>query len=414
MTPCPEAVLALIQDKPGSVCLDGAGWGPTIVAWEPVEVAVDVPDWAAAGRELGAGVNGSSGFSGGCIGYVGYGAAHRIDRFPRQPATREPESWLARYEGALTFEASTGRWEAVGTPGFRQRALRLLDLASPLGPVPESPLRAPRSVDQQTHVDRVAGILEWIAAGDCYQVNLARTIRVEGPVSAWDAWRRLRAAAKPRYGAWIRVEDGLAILSSSPELFLAIDGRRVSSLPIKGTRPRATDPVTDQALADELLASEKERAELTMIVDLIRNDLGKVAATGSVRVDPRAVFETPYVHHAAQAVAATLATGEDAWSALRACFPAGSVTGAPKLRACQRIAELEDAPRGIYCGTIGFATGDTARFNVAIRTAVVDERAGHATYAVGGGIVADSRPEFEWEETCHKAAMLDRTFGVRS
>jgi para-aminobenzoate synthetase component 1 len=207
------------------------------------------------------------------------------------------------------------------------------------------------------------------------------------------------------YGAFLRLGPELAVLSASPELFLAVHAREVRSDPIKGTRRRDPDPAADAALAAELLHSRKEGAELAMIVDLVRNDLHRVAVPGTVAVGPRRLTAHPTVHHAAQEVRATLAPGRDGWDAMAAAFPPGSVTGAPKVRACTRIAELEAAPRGVYCGAIGYAAdGGDLCFNVAIRTAVW--HAGAARYHVGGGIVADSDPTAEWWETVHKGAAL--------
>src|SRR5690606_33371615 len=167
----------------------------------------------------------------------------------------------------------------------------------------------------------------------------------DGP---WPSWRRLRRLSAPAYGAWLRLDERIVVQSNSPELYLAVDGREVVSLPIKGTRPR--DAERDAELAAELLASPKEQAELTMIVDLVRNDLARVCEPGTIRAGARVVTPHANVHHAAQRVEGRLAAGRDLWDAFAHAFPPGSVTGAPKIRACQRIAELEDEPRGVYCG----------------------------------------------------------------
>jgi para-aminobenzoate synthetase component 1 len=193
------------------------------------------------------------------------------------------------------------------------------------------------------------------------------------------------------------------LVSSSPELFLALDDRRIVTRPIKGTRPRGHDPESDARLAAELLASEKERAELTMITDLLRNDLGRVAAYGSVRVPELLRLESyAHVHHLVSTVEASLRPGVTHLDALEACFPGGSITGAPKLRAMEIIDELEPVARGPYCGCHGFlGFNPISRLAITIRTALV--RNGHAWFHAGAGIVADSQPEAELAETDAKA-----------
>jgi anthranilate/para-aminobenzoate synthase component I len=197
----------------------------------------------------------------------------------------------------------------------------------------------------------------------------------------------------------------LAVLSNSPELLVRVHNGMALAEPIKGTRPRAADEQTDARLAAELEASPKERAELTMIVDLLRNDLGKVAQPGTVVAGNRHIQAHANVHHASQRIRAELNAGTDAWDVLAALLPYGSVTGAPKVRACKRIHELESQPRGVYCGGIGFVSdGGDARWSVAIRTAVIHGT--NARYHVGGGIVAESEPRAEWLETEAKGLAL--------
>jgi para-aminobenzoate synthetase component 1 len=223
--------------------------------------------------------------------------------------------------------------------------------------------------------------------------------------STWQAWQRLRALADARYAAWLRPNDAWTVLSSSPELFLAHDARRVSTRPIKGTRARADSPAADARARDALTSSPKEIAELTMIVDLMRNDLGRVATAGTVRWGPREIEALPNVFHASQLVEAELRDGLDVWDALAATFPPGSVTGCPKFSATAKIAELEPEARGVYCGAIGFvADHGPACWSVAIRTAVVG--GGGLRWHVGGGIVSDSDPTAEWEETVDKGRLL--------
>jgi para-aminobenzoate synthetase component 1 len=248
-------------------------------------------------------------------------------------------------------------------------------------------------------------IQRYLHAGDCYQVNLAQRFAAPAQGDPWHAYRRLRRANPAPFGAYLAFDD-CCILCGSPERFLQIRNDRVETKPIKGTRPRGRDPDEDRTLAEALRLSPKDRAENLMIVDLLRNDLGKVCAIGSVHV-PR-LFEIEryaHVHHLVSTVRGRLAAGRSALDLLRACFPGGSVTGAPKLRAMQIIEELEPHRRGVYCGSIGYIGVDGAMdTNIVIRTLV--HSAGVARLWAGGGIVVDSDPEAEYRETLDKAAPL--------
>ncbi len=243
---------------------------------------------------------------------------------------------------------------------------------------------------------------EWIAAGDIYQVNLAQefSAKVTGG-SLFGLYEILRQASPAPMGAWLGL-DGKEVLCTSPELFLKISGNLVETRPIKGTRPRFRDADEDRRSAVELQTSEKEVAELVMITDLLRNDLGQVCKFGSVEVTGMLQLESlAQVHHLVSTVNGTLRDGEDAVGALAACFPGGSITGAPKKRAMEIIAELETKTRGIYCGAIGWlGFNGESQFNIAIRTLVRDDE--KLSYHVGAGIVADSVPEAEYTETMHK------------
>ena len=246
---------------------------------------------------------------------------------------------------------------------------------------------------------------EYIRAGDIYQVNLAHRFLAAWPQGAdpFALYLRLRDSSPAPHAAYLSL-GGRTVLSSSPESFLKMSGNVIRTRPIKGTRPRFTDPVADERSLRELITSDKERAELVMITDLLRNDLGMVCDYGSVQVtgllQPEA-FEQ--VHHLVSTVQGTLRPGISHAAALAACFPGGSITGAPKKRAREIIRELEPCPRGLYTGAIGFlgANGES-HFNIAIRTITLEQ--GRAAFHAGAGIVADSVPEQEWEETRHKAA----------
>lgn len=258
--------------------------------------------------------------------------------------------------------------------------------------------------DPDGFLNGVRRVKEWIAAGDIYQVNLSQAFEAEvSGHSLFSLYQSLRDASPAPMAAWLSL-DGREVLSSSPETFLKFSGNRVETRPIKGTRPRFADPDEDTRSAYELQTSAKEIAELVMITDLLRNDLGQVCEFGSVEVSEMLRLESlAQVHHLVSTVNGTLRPGIDAIAALAACFPGGSITGAPKKRAMEIIRELEARPRGIYCGAIGWLgfNGESS-FNIAIRTLV--REGDKLVYQVGAGIVADSDPQKEYEETLHKAA----------
>lgn len=257
--------------------------------------------------------------------------------------------------------------------------------------------------DREKFTSRVARIKEWIAAGHIYQVNLSQAFTATVRGNLFSLYESLRDVSPAPMAAYISL-DGREILSSSPETFLKISGSGIETHPIKGTRPRFVDPDEDRRSAYELQTSAKEIAELVMITDLLRNDLGQVCEFGSVEVTDMLRLETlAQVHHLVSTITGTLRPEVDAIAAIAACFPGGSITGAPKKRAMEIIRELEQAPRGIYCGAIGWLgyNGESA-FNIAIRTLI--RNGNQLVYQVGAGIVADSDPEKEYEETLHKAA----------
>jgi len=255
--------------------------------------------------------------------------------------------------------------------------------------------------------------LEHVAAGDIYQVNLSQRFWVEPAPAPAALYRRLRSVAPAPFLAYAALPGGGGVASSSPERFFSIRGSRIETWPIKGTRPRGRSPEEDVALAEALRASEKDRAENLMIVDLARNDLGRLCEIGSVRVPALWEVEThSNVHHLVSRVVGELRGGMGPVEVLRALFPGGSVTGAPKIRAVEIIDALEPVRRGIYTGAVGYwdASGD-ADWNIAIRTVTVGR--GAASFHAGGAIVADSTPEGEYEETLVKASGMMRALGVR-
>jgi len=277
---------------------------------------------------------------------------------------------------------------------------------------PVDPLRIDfrPQVEREVFVDMVRRAKEFIAAGDIYQVCLSHPFFAPPSERAWDFHEALRRFSPAPYSAFLD-NGGSQIVSASPECFLKMSGRQILTRPIKGTRPRKADPHSDRLSSEELQASAKEAAELVMITDLERNDLGQVCEYGSVRV-PELLHLEAYeqVFHLVSTVEGRLREGVSHVEALQACFPGGSISGAPKKRALEIIAALEPFPRGLYTGAIGyFGFNGESHFSMAIRTAVFEPERAH--FHVGAGIVADSDEESEWLETWHKAAGLLKAAG---
>lgn len=366
----------------------------------------------------------------GWIGYFSYEAGRYIERLPAttSPDIGLPIAHFALYDSAAVHDARTGRWTVIVSDANAQSPKHCLEqwralLAEAREPdIPPPPPSGPPT-DNMTYSEylrQVAQAREYIAAGDIFQVNFARRETYDQREPPWMTYLRLRKVNPAAYAACLAWEDA-AVLSASPELFLRLNGRQVISRPIKGTRARSPDPAADALQKSALATSEKDRAELAMIVDLVRNDLGRVCEYGSVRVATPADFpahpyelEThPTVHHLVAAVTGTLANGRDAVDLVRACFPGGSITGAPKVRAMQIIDELEPTERSVYTGSIGmFGLDGSMTLNIAIRTLIVANKRIHI-YA-GGGIVADSVPDEEYKETQAKARGMRRAMGINT
>lgn len=325
-------------------------------------------------------------------------------------AGRHAAGYLA-YEAGAAFEAALPIRED-GTPlawfGLFDGAEPVADVAALL-PDSAGAWCAPPApaIDLAEYRDRFERIAALIAGGDIYQANLTfrATVRIHGDPFA--LYARLRRAAAAGWGAAIATAEA-TFLSLSPELLFTLDDGALACRPMKGTAARLADPVADADAADALAADPKQRAENLMIVDLIRNDLSRVAAPGSVAVPELfAVERYPTVHQMVSAVTARLAPGCDALDVLAALFPCGSITGAPKVRAAQVLDAIERAPRGLYTGSIGWIAPDgDARFNVAIRTLAIAAGSDSATIGLGGGIVADSQADAEWAEALAKGAFL--------
>ena len=358
-------------------------------------------------------------FEGGAIGYFGYDLGRRIERLPSiaRDADGLPDMCIGIYDWAVVVDHRRRESWLVGQgrdPATSDNWDALADvLGSHAMTVPEVPFGSTGRLSQSLSPDAYAAgfrrILRYIRDGDCYQVNYA--LRFETPVSGdpWWGYRALRRRNPVPFGAYLEYED-FSVLSFSPERFLRLEHGQVETRPIKGTRPRGETPQADAALHRELLDSEKDRAENLMIVDLLRNDLGRVCEPGSIEVTRLFDVESfTTVHHLVSRIAGRLRAGEDASSLLRACFPGGSITGAPKIRAMQIIEELEPERRGIYCGAIGhIGFGGDMDTNIAIRTLVV--RRDKAWFWAGGGIVADSVAEAEYAECLNKAGFLFEFF----
>lgn len=263
------------------------------------------------------------------------------------------------------------------------------------------------SVGRDAYEPGVEAVREAIARGDTYQVNYTLRLRANFEGDDFAFYERLRAAQRTRFGAYVNA-GRFRVLSASPELFFRRRGRRVETRPMKGTAPRGRFREEDERVAAGLAASEKNRAENLMIVDLMRNDLGRVAETGTVRVEELFKVERyPTVFQMTSTVACELREGVTLSDVFAALFPCGSVTGAPKVSTSRIIAALEDGPRGVYCGAVGFvAPGGDAAFNVAIRTVVVDSETGGTVYGVGGGVTWDSTPGGEYEEALDETKVL--------
>jgi para-aminobenzoate synthetase component 1 len=363
---------------------------------------------------------------GGAVGLLGYELGRRLEDVPA--ASGRP-AWVPdlallfcdvvvcadRLE-RRAFVCSSGlperdaRTRAARARARARHVLGRLRAGPQAPPEPASPAERVEIVSDVTRAAyerAVADVIERILNGDVFQVNLSQRFTAPLPrgLTALDLHRRLAAGGAAPYAGLLRLGDA-SVVSASPERFLHVSGGRVDTRPIKGTRPRGSDPAADRRLARELEASVKDRAENVMIVDLLRNDLSRVCEDGTVEV-PRlcALERTPTVMHLVSTVTGRLRPDRDLVDLVAACFPGGSVTGAPKIQAMRIIAELEPVRRGAYCGSLALVGFDgTLESSVAIRTMTV--RRGRVAFPAGGGITAASEPAAEYEETLHKAAGL--------
>jgi len=356
-------------------------------------------------------------FAGGAAGFFAYELAHDLERLPGrdrlQPET--PVLTVGFYDTVLAFPKNADHalalspWDTPETAARRAGLCALVrDAVRPPPPQLERSAEPIPTITPDAYRQCVARVIELIHAGDIFQANLAQRFDALLPdtVSAFDIYRRLSQDTPPPFAAHVTLPDR-TLVSSSPERFLKITATgTVRTEPIKGTRPRGTTPEHDQALAQELRNSPKDRAENVMIVDLLRNDLSRTCADHSVRVEALCELHSfTNVHHLISTVTGRLRPDATPMECMAACFPGGSITGAPKVRAMEVIADEEPHPRGAYCGSIGFIGLDGALdTSIAIRTLTIT--GSKASYHAGGGIVADSTPQDEYEETLTKASAM--------
>jgi len=361
-------------------------------------------------------------FACGAAGYLSYDLARYLEALPSAAAADlpQPDLCLAFYDCTVAFDNADGRAWLCHLPSARGKArdarLRLRSVRqAPLPDCPPaeahaSPADLPGiecNFTRSGYLRAVELVQDYIAAGDVYQINLSQRFSVPFPGNPWALYKLLRTVNPSPFGCFLDF-PGLTLASASPERFLKLDGatRVVETRPIKGTRPRGRTRAQDRELAAELEASEKDRAENLMIVDMERNDLGRVCAYGSISVPSLwAIREHPNVFQMESIVRGVLAPGKGPADLIAACFPGGSITGAPKIRAVQIIEELEPTRRGIYTGSVGYIDlRGNLDCSIVIRSIVL--RNGRAYFHGGGGIVADSVPENEYQETLDKVSGL--------
>ncbi len=426
--PVPAEVYALVEQTPATVLLEGGKqnhsegnerpWtrlftAPEHVcaAWQAAEIPrlfAEIESAVATGRSA--------------AGFFAYECGNCFEPKAGMRASRhgEPLAWFGIYERSYSFDHTTGRF-ADGEPAEleRFRADRANGGDGAVEPKPE--IVSKFALSEAEYARRIAAIHEWIRAGDVYQLNFTAPFRIETQGSIAALYARLRARQPVDYGAFLHWEQGRFIQSFSPELFFRMEnhgptngiGRRIVTRPMKGTAPRGRTTREDREIAEWLRNDPKNRSENVMIVDLLRNDLGRVARTGSVRAER--LFEVERyatLWQMTSTVSAELRPEAGFYEIFRALFPSGSVTGAPKVRAMQLLADLEDAPRGVYTGAIGFFSPRETIFNVAIRTLELEGGRGgdiRGTVGAGSGIVIDSEAASEYRECLLKAEFLTRS-----
>ena len=428
LTPVRAYTLLCPHDEPGFL-LESVEGGERLARYSfigasprPMELGTGNPLTALEGviAERTAPVPGLPRFHGGAVGYIGYEAARHFERLPvasgAPPAM--PESAFLAAEDMAVFDHVTRRLklmtihrpdreeydEAVARIDGMER--RLADDMSSLAPAPEDGEPWEANMSAGSFHAMVDASREHILAGDAFQVVVSQRFRKRLGARPFDIYRCLRAINPSPYMFFVSLGGGRHVVGTSPEKLVQVEGRRVETRPLAGTRRRGAGPVEDAALEKELLSDLKERAEHVMLVDLGRNDVGRVARPGTVQVDRLMEVERySHVMHISSTVSGELRDGLTSLDALRAAFPAGTVSGAPKIRAMEIIAELEPEQRGVYAGSLGYVGfGGNLDMAITLRTLVV--AGGEVFVQAGAGVVADSRPEREFEETLEKAGAM--------
>lgn len=362
-------------------------------------------------------------FQCGVVGYFGYDLCHFIERLPTKAIDDIglPDMYMGFYDTIISYDNLLEKCYVIGVDfglddTLEDRMKQIIDVLcgksdsgyestyhTPKPRINETPLRF--NFTKELYLNAIRHIKDYISAGDVYQVNLSQRIETHLDIPPYELYKILRSINPAPFSCYLNFDD-VSVISSSPERFLNVHARRVQTRPIKGTRPRGKDAKTDEIMKQALLSSPKDDAELIMIIDLERNDLGRVCDYGSIKVTERKVLEAyPTVYHLVSTVEGDLHERYDLIDLLKATFPGGSITGAPKIRAMQIIDELEPTQRSVYTGAIGYIgfNGD-ADLSIAIRTFITKDKTVY--FQVGSGIVADSNEEEEYEETMHKAKAL--------
>jgi anthranilate synthase component 1 len=401
-----------------------------VLRGEGSEVLTDVHDPLTALKQILDGyrmvlVPGLPRFTGGMVGYLAYDVVRHMERLPSlaKDDLDLPDALFLLTDTLLIFDNVTHRITVVSnatvgdeTPSGVERAYREAQqkidaiiaalrrpMGAPIGSVARTqPLHVESTFTREGFCEQVARAKEYVHAGDVIQAVVSQRLTVRTGADPFDVYRALRIVNPSPYMYYLRLGD-TRVVGSSPEILVRLEEGRIDLRPIAGTRPRGATEEEDRQLAEELLADPKERAEHIMLVDLGRNDVGKVAQVGSVEVSDLMVVERySHVMHIVSHVSGTLEAGRDAFDVLRACFPAGTVTGAPKVRAMEIIEELEPTRRGPYAGAVGYVSF-SGNLDTCITIRTILFARGAATIQAGAGIVADSDPEREYQETMNKA-----------
>jgi para-aminobenzoate synthetase component 1 len=418
LIPCPDpwGVAQTLADLPHLLFLDSSerhsdrGRFSYVMA-DPAEVDVA---WDRIGSLKMPTRDGLPPFQGGYAGLFSYDLGRWFERIPapRQDEFGVPDLFVNRYDWVVSFDHTQNRAWIISKEPPDGRVRELLRRSKSQTAHNRDKMRSgggrpgvQSNFTRDEYIAAVRRVIEYIRSGDAFQVNLSQRLLAPLAVHPLELYGRLRERCPSPYGCFFDL-GSFQILSASPEQFMKVSAGEVVTRPIKGTRPRGWVPEEDAARLLDLTTHEKDRAENVMIVDLLRNDLGRVCEFGSIHVPKLCEVETyNYVHHLVSEVRGKLRSDKTPIDLLRAAFPGGSVTGAPKVRAMEIIAELEPTARGPYCGSVGFIGFDgTMDSNILIRTFTAGK--GWLQFPVGGGIVADSVPEREYEETLHKAAGL--------